>query len=133
LNKSNGLGREEARKIIDICFKLYDLCNAYAKERGIIIADTKFEFGYDDDGKIVLGDEIFTPDSSRFWDLKNYHTGESPKSYDKQFVRDWLIKNKLDGISPGHELPKEIIERTSNLYKDCYEKIVLNKSVGALS
>jgi phosphoribosylaminoimidazole-succinocarboxamide synthase len=122
----NKMDKEELKMISDICFKLYTLCNAYTKERGIIIADTKFEFGYDDDGKIILGDEIFTPDSSRFWDLENYHVGESPKSYDKQFLRDWLIKNKLDGVSPGPELPKEIIDITVNLYRNCYEKIVLN-------
>lgn len=71
----------------------------------------------------MLADEIFTPDSSRFWDASQYRVGESPKSYDKQFVRDWLIANHLDGVTPAPELPADVLEATSKTYKECYQKI----------
>lgn len=117
------IGKEKADGIRDICLKLYQRCYEHAKERGILIADTKFEFGYDEDGNLTLADEIFTPDSSRFWDASEYHVGESPKSYDKQFVRDWLIANHLDGVTPAPELPADILDATSKTYKECYQKI----------
>lgn len=119
---SSEIGAEEAAKIRDICIKLYNSCYKHAYERGIIIADTKFELGYDEDGNLVLADEIFTPDSSRFWSLPEYQVGVSPKSFDKQFVRDWLIEKKLNGVSPAPELPAEIADATSKLYKECYQK-----------
>lgn len=117
------MGSNEADKICDICLKLYETCYAQALKKGIIIADTKFEFGYGENGKLTLGDEIFTPDSSRFWALSDLKIGTSPKSYDKQFVRDWLIAHKLNGVTPASELPEEIRKATATLYKDCYRKI----------
>ena len=117
------LGAEEADRICNICLKLYDTCYEQALQNGIIIADTKFEFGYDEDGTLTLGDEIFTPDSSRFWSLADYQVGVSPKSYDKQFVRDWLIEHKLNGVTPAPELPEKIISATADIYKECCRKM----------
>ncbi|MBQ1433443.1 MAG: phosphoribosylaminoimidazolesuccinocarboxamide synthase, partial [Ruminococcus sp.] len=101
----------------------YNKCYEDAKKKGLIIADTKFEFGYDENGVLTIGDEVMTPDSSRFWAAEDYKTGVSPRSYDKQFVRDWLIENKLNGVTPAPKLPKEIAEKTAALYKECYTKI----------
>lgn len=117
------LGSEEADKICVICLDLYKTCYEQALQNNIIIADTKFEFGYDQYGTLILGDEIFTPDSSRFWSLDDYQVGVSPKSYDKQFVRDWLIEHKLNGVTPAPELPEKIIHATADIYKECYRKI----------
>ena len=118
------IGAELAEQIEDVCLKLFDRCCTYAAEKGIIIADTKLEFGLDEDGKLVLADEVFTPDSSRFWDAADYRVGTSPKSFDKQFARDWLIENKLDGVTPPPELPAEIIEKTREKYMECMKRIV---------
>ena len=117
------LGAEEADKICDICLKLYHTCYEQALQNNIIIADTKFEFGYDENGTLTLGDEIFTPDSSRFWSLTDYQIGVSPRSYDKQFVRNWLMEHKLNGVTPAPELPEEIMNATADIYKECYRKI----------
>ncbi len=117
------LGAEEADRIADICVKIYNKCYEDAKKKGLIIADTKFEFGYDENGVLTLGDEVMTPDSSRFWAAEDYKTGVSPRSYDKQFVRDWLIENKLNGVTPAPKLPDEIASKTAELYKECYTKI----------
>lgn len=117
------IGKEKVDEICDISLKLYKTCYKKALEKGIIIADTKFELGYDEGGNLVLADEIFTPDSSRFWVASEYEIGKSPKSYDKQFVRDWLIANKLDGVSPAPELPEEIANATAEIYKECYRVI----------
>jgi phosphoribosylaminoimidazole-succinocarboxamide synthase len=117
------LGKELSEQIQDICLALYDRCYSYAAQRGIIIADTKLEFGLDEQGSLVLADEIFTPDSSRFWDAATYRVGASPKSYDKQFVRDWLIENKRDGVEPAPKLPADIAEKTAALYAECVEKL----------
>ena len=117
------LGAATADKICDICLDLYKICYERALQNNIIIADTKFEFGYDENGALILGDEIFTPDSSRFWSLADYRVGVSPKSYDKQFVRDWLVEHKLDGVTPAPELPEKIINATADIYKECYRKI----------
>ncbi|MDR2647420.1 MAG: phosphoribosylaminoimidazolesuccinocarboxamide synthase [Oscillospiraceae bacterium] len=121
---STAIGRDMSAKLCDLCLRLYDRCYTHALTRGIIIADTKLEFGLDDDGNIVLADEIFTPDSSRFWDAANYRVGTSPLSYDKQFVRDWLIANKLDGVEPPPVLPDDIVAKTADLYAVCVRKIV---------
>ena len=112
-----GKGEEYAAKLRDYTIALYKKCAEYALKRGIIIADTKFEFGLDEEGNIVLGDEMLTPDSSRFWPLEGYEPGKSQPSYDKQFVRDWLKAN------PGSDylLPEDIIEKTIAKYKDAYE------------
>lgn len=116
------LGAEEADKICRISLRLYEACSAYALQRGIMVADTKFEFGYDAAGVLTLGDEMLTPDSSRFWDAREYQAGGSPKSYDKQFVRDWLIDHGLDGTEPGPELPEEVVLATERLYKECFQR-----------
>jgi phosphoribosylaminoimidazole-succinocarboxamide synthase len=117
------LGAELAAKICETCLALYDACYGYALQQGIIIADTKLEFGLDETGALVLADEIFTPDSSRFWDAAAYKIGESPQSYDKQFVRDWLTENGLAGVEPAPELPQNIVEETAALYRQCLAKI----------
>ena len=117
------LGSEISEKICKISLILYEKCYNHAISKGIIIADTKFEFGLDEHGELVLADEIFTPDSSRFWALDDWKTGTSPKSYDKQFVRDWLIKNRLNGVTPAPKLPENIVNTTSDLYQKCYKII----------
>jgi phosphoribosylaminoimidazole-succinocarboxamide synthase len=115
--------REEGTKlgeeVKDISLKLYEICYDYAYKRGLIIADVKFEFGLDEDNNLVLGDELFTPDSSRFWSLKDYKVGTSPKSYDKQFVRDWLQDNKKDGKMQFDKVPDDVFIKTSQIYREC--------------
>lgn len=121
---ADDLGIETAEKIKDACLKLYVTCYKYAYEKGIIIADTKFEFGFDENNDLVLADEIFTPDSSRFWSLDEYQTGVSPKSYDKQFIRDWLTNNMTDGKMQFDSVPDDIIKKTENIYAECLKKII---------
>ncbi len=115
-----GRGEEYASALRDYTLEIYKKCADYALERGIIIADTKLEFGLDEEGHIILGDEILTPDSSRFWPLEGYRPGQSQPSYDKQYVRDWLKANP----DSGYELPDEVIERTAAKYREAYQKIV---------
>lgn len=117
------LGDRETDRICSVSLQLYETCLKQAEKNGIIIADTKFEFGYDSDGILTLGDEIFTPDSSRFWALEDYQPGLSPRSYDKQFVRDWLIEHGLDGVTPAPELPEEILNATIDIYRECCQRI----------
>ena len=112
------LGQEMAEQVRDVSINLYQEAAAYALERGIIIADTKFEFGSDADGKLVLIDEILTPDSSRFWPADSYQIGVSPPSFDKQFVRDYLETLDWDKTAPGPRLPEEIIQRTGDKYRE---------------
>ncbi|MCK5498458.1 MAG: phosphoribosylaminoimidazolesuccinocarboxamide synthase [Gammaproteobacteria bacterium] len=112
------LGKDMAEQVRDVSIKLYQEAAAYALERGIIIADTKFEFGSDADGKPVLIDEILTPDSSRFWPADSYQIGVSPPSFDKQFVRDYLETLDWDKTAPGPRLPEEIIQRTGDKYRE---------------
>ncbi|SDO82817.1 phosphoribosylaminoimidazolesuccinocarboxamide synthase [Selenomonas ruminantium] len=112
-----GHGMEYAEKIRDYTIAIYKKCAEYALTKGIIIADTKFEFGVDEEGNIVLGDEVLTPDSSRFWPLEGYEAGKSQPSYDKQFVRDWLKANPDSDFN----LPQEIIDKTIAKYKEAYE------------
>lgn len=114
-----GKGREYAEKIRDYTLALYKKCADYALSHGIIIADTKFEFGLDDAGNIVLGDEMLTPDSSRFWPLAGYKPGQSQPSYDKQFVRDWLKANPDNDFL----LPQEVIDKTIEKYKEAYQML----------
>lgn len=111
-----GHGEEYASKVRDLTIAVYKKCADYAREHGIIIADTKFEFGLDENGEIVLADEVLTPDSSRFWPLEGYEVGKSQPSYDKQFVRDWLKAN------PGsdYKLPQDVIDKTIAKYKEAY-------------
>ena len=111
-----GKGREYAEKVREYTIAIYQKCADYALTRGIIIADTKFEFGIDEAGNIVLGDEVLTPDSSRFWPLEGYEAGKSQPSYDKQFVRDWLRANP----DSGYELPQEIIDKTAAKYREAF-------------
>ena len=111
-----GRGEELASKVKDATINVYKKCAEYALSKGIIIADTKFEFGLDENGELVLGDEVLTPDSSRFWPLEGYEPGKSQPSYDKQFVRDWLIANP----DSDYNLPQEIIDKTIAKYKEAY-------------
>jgi len=118
-----GHGMEYAEKIRDYTIAIYKKCAEYARTKGIIIADTKFEFGVDEEGNIVLGDEVLTPDSSRFWPLEGYEAGKSQPSYDKQFVRDWLKANP----DSDYELPQDIIDKTIAKYKEAYEVLTGKK------
>ncbi len=114
-----GKGMEYARKLRDYTIALYKKCADYALTRGIIIADTKFEFGLDEAGNIVLGDEMLTPDSSRFWPADEYEPGHGQPSFDKQFARDWLTQNE------GHDwtLPQDIVDKTIEKYLQSYEML----------
>ena len=111
-----GKGEEYAQKLRDYTLALYKKCADYALSKGIIIADTKFEFGLNEDGEIVLGDEMLTPDSSRFWPAEGYKPGQGQPSFDKQFARDWLKANEHDW-----KLPEEIVNKTIEKYLQAYE------------
>ena len=112
-----GRGEEYAAKLRDCTIALYKKCADYALSRGIIIADTKFEFGLDEDGSVILGDEMLTPDSSRFWPLEGYEPGKGQPSFDKQFVRDWLKANP----DSDYNLPQEVIDKTIEKYLEAYK------------
>ncbi|MDD6383212.1 phosphoribosylaminoimidazolesuccinocarboxamide synthase [Mitsuokella sp.] len=114
-----GHGQEYAEKVRDYTIAIYKKCADYARSRGIIIADTKFEFGLDEEGNIILGDEVLTPDSSRFWPLEGYEAGKSQPSYDKQFVRDWLKANP----DSDYELPQDVIDKTIAKYKEAFKML----------
>jgi len=114
----NLLGQDLAEQVRDVSIKLYQEAAAYALERGIIIADTKFEFGTDDNGALVLIDEALTPDSSRFWPADSYQAGISPPSFDKQYVRDYLETLDWDKTDPGPRLPEDVIRRTGEKYRE---------------
>ena len=111
------IGADRAVEIRDTSIRIYELAAAYARDRGIIIADTKFEFGLDDDDRVVLIDEILTPDSSRYWPADQYRVGISPPSFDKQFVRDYLETLDWDKTPPAPTIPAEIIEQTRQKYR----------------
>jgi phosphoribosylaminoimidazole-succinocarboxamide synthase len=115
---ANAIGTDLAEQVRDASIRIYAFASAHALERGIIIADTKFEFGLDKDGKLHVMDEVLTPDSSRFWPADSYQVGTSPPSYDKQFVRDYLETLDWDKTAPGPELPPEIIEKTVQKYAE---------------
>ncbi|MGD8672651.1 MAG: phosphoribosylaminoimidazolesuccinocarboxamide synthase [Thiogranum sp.] len=117
------LGADTAAQVRDVSLKIYSEAAAYARERGIIIADTKFEFGLDDSGKLFLIDEALTPDSSRFWPQDEYRPGISPPSFDKQFVRDYLETLEWDKTAPGPTLPAEIIRRTAEKYREALKRL----------
>jgi len=117
------LGDELATQVRDASLEIYTSCAGYALERGIIIADTKFEFGLDDEGRLVLIDEILTPDSSRFWPAASYAPGSSPASFDKQFVRDYLETLDWDKTSPGPVLPADVIEKTAAKYREAQDRL----------
>ncbi len=117
------IGAELATLVRSLALEIYSRGAAYAIERGVIIADTKFEFGLDDDGKLYLIDEVLTPDSSRFWPASEYQVGISPPSFDKQFVRDYLETLDWDKTAPGPELPEEIVRKTSEKYRQAVDVI----------
>ena len=112
-----GKGEEYAKKLRDNTIAIYKKCSEYAAQKGIIIADTKFEFGLDENGNMLIADEMLTPDSSRFWPASEYEPGHSQPSFDKQFARDWLKANE------GHDwtLPDEIVKKTQEKYLQAYE------------
>ena len=112
------LGEPLATQVRDISLKIYTMAADYARKRGIIIADTKFEFGLDDQGRLHLIDEVLTPDSSRFWPAETWQPGTSPPSFDKQFVRDHLETLDWDKTAPGPELPEEVIRKTAEKYRE---------------
>jgi phosphoribosylaminoimidazole-succinocarboxamide synthase len=120
------LGKDLAKKVKDATINIYKKCADYALTKGIIIADTKFEFGLDENGNLVLGDEVLTPDSSRFWPADSYEVGKSQKSFDKQYLRDWLSSNGYRSNPPA-SLPKDVLNTTRNKYIEAYEKITGNK------
>jgi phosphoribosylaminoimidazole-succinocarboxamide synthase len=115
--------RELLEELRRLSIAIYELGAAHARERGIILADTKFEFGRRPDGTIVLGDEVMTPDSSRFWPADGYEPGRSQPSFDKQYVRDWAAGSGWDKTPPAPALPDDVIERTRALYVDAYQRI----------
>nr|WP_225562056.1 phosphoribosylaminoimidazolesuccinocarboxamide synthase [Rhodanobacter sp. DHB23] len=117
------VGRELADKVRDATLAIYRWAAAYAAERGIILADTKFEFGTDADGKLYVMDEMLTPDSTRYWPADSYQVGISPPSYDKQFVRDWLEAQGWDKTPPGPVIPDEVIARTAAKYAEALERL----------
>ena len=117
------VGRAMAEQVRDVSIEIYQRAVEHAANRGIIIADTKFEFGLDPDGKLVLMDEVLTPDSSRFWPEESYRPGTSPPSYDKQFVRDYLETLDWDKQPPPPPVPEEIIQATAAKYREAYERL----------
>ena len=123
------VGAELAARIRDIAVQLYQRAAALALNKGIIIADTKFEFGLDADGTLTLMDEVLTPDSSRFWPVEGYAEGINPPSYDKQFVRDWLEQARVDGQpwnkkAPAPALPADVIAKTADKYREALRRLL---------
>lgn len=121
------VGKGTAEDLRDLSLKLYETAADYALSRGIIVADTKFEFGANSEGSIIWGDEALTPDSSRFWELDSWSPGKSQPSFDKQYLRDWLTSTGWDKKSPPPELPDEIIEKTAARYEEAFERITGQK------
>lgn len=117
------VGREIAERVRDLSLQLYESAVAHAAERGIIIADTKFEFGLDKEGRVVLMDEVLTPDSSRFWPADEYAPGSSPPSFDKQYVRDYLESTGWNKKPPAPSLPEQVIERTAQKYQEARDRL----------
>jgi len=120
------IGEDKAAQIKDYSIRLYQMAAEYAAERGIIIADTKFEFGEDEHGVIHLIDEALTPDSSRFWQASKYKVGKNPASFDKQFIRDYLDTLDWDKQAPGPELPIEIVDMTLQKYQEAQARLMDN-------
>ena len=121
------VGAEAAEDLRRLTLKLYDTAAEFALGRGIILADTKFEFGINMAGEITLGDEALTPDSSRFWESDGWAPGKSQPSFDKQFVRDWLIASGWNKKSPPPELPSEVVDKTAERYNSAFERITGSK------
>jgi phosphoribosylaminoimidazole-succinocarboxamide synthase len=124
---AKNIGLREAQALKELTIKLYDTASDFARERGIILADTKFEFGRNSSGEIILGDEALTPDSSRFWELSTWSPGGPQASFDKQFLRDYLIASGWDRNSPPPQLPQEIIEKTSARYEEAFYRLTGSK------
>ena len=123
------IGADLATRIRDISIRLYQAASAIAAQKGIIIADTKFEFGLDSDGTLVLMDEVLTPDSSRYWPADSYREGANPPSFDKQFLRDWLETAQVGGkpwdkTPPAPRLPKDVIDKTAAKYREALERLL---------
>lgn len=116
--------QEAAARLRDISIQLYNFAEDHARKQGIILADSKFEFGRAPEGEIVLGDEVVTPDSSRFWPADQYEPGRPQASFDKQFVRDWATASGWGKTEPAPELPQEIVKQTRAKYIEAYERIV---------
>ncbi|KAH8171700.1 SAICAR synthetase domain-containing protein [Sarocladium implicatum] len=114
--------RETAEQVKQLSLQIYNTAAAYAWERGIIIADTKFEFAKDEEGNLYLADEVLTPDSSRFWARDTYEVGKDADSFDKQFIRNWLVREGLKG-KEGVEIPKDIAEKTEEKYKEVFHRL----------
>ena len=123
---SDTIGADLAAQVRSLSITLYKEAAEFAATRGIIIADTKFEFGLDENGTLTLMDEILTPDSSRFWEASSWTPGSSPASYDKQFVRDWLETLDWDKTAPGPELPEEVITGTLARYQEAVDRLTKN-------
>ncbi|NIM70250.1 MAG: phosphoribosylaminoimidazolesuccinocarboxamide synthase [Xanthomonadales bacterium] len=121
---SQSIGQDMAERVREVSIEIFRTAGDHARERGIIIADTKFEFGLDADGTLRLMDEVLTPDSSRFWPADSYRPGSSPPSYDKQFVRDYLERIGWDKTPPGPRIPGEVIEATHEKYREVCERLV---------
>lgn len=122
------IGADLAGRIRDISIAIYEAASEIAAAKGIIIADTKFEFGLDTDGTLVLMDEVLTPDSSRYWPAESYAPGSNPPSYDKQFLRDWLEQVRIGGkpwdkSPPAPHLPREVIDNTAAKYQEALERL----------
>jgi len=117
------VGEERFDEVERVALQLYGFVSDYARERGIILADTKLEFGLDEQGRLVLGDEAFTPDSSRFWPAGEYRTGSTPPSFDKQFVRDYCESLGWDKTAPGPELPADVVDGTRARYVEAFERL----------
>ncbi len=117
------VGADLAEQVRTLSLRLYREASEFAREKGIIIADTKLEFGLDEDGQVVLIDEVLTPDSSRFWPADEYRVGISPPSFDKQFVRDYLETLDWDKTAPGPRLPQEIIDKTAQKYAEAQRRL----------
>ena len=117
------VGEQRYREVERVSIALYERAAEAALERGIILADTKFEFGLDAAGQLVVGDEVLTPDSSRFWPAESYAPGSSPPSFDKQYVRNWLETQSWDKTPPGPELPDEVRDGTAARYREAYERL----------
>ena len=121
------VGAKDAAELRDLTLKLYDVAADFAKSRGILLADTKFEFGRNAAGAIVLGDEALTPDSSRFWDQSTWVPGGTQPSFDKQFLRDYLVASGWDRNSPPPELPAEIVEKSARRYEEAFYRLTGSK------
>jgi len=115
--------RELMGRIRDVSVALYEFAAAHARERGVILADTKFEFGLDDADELVVGDEVLTPDSSRYWPADGYEPGRSQPSFDKQYVRDWASSSGWDKTPPAPEIPADVVEGTKQRYEEAYARI----------